>query len=224
MLNFWTKVYTSVKLINQMTLTKKKKLQRKTNSLETFHISLFFFLPKKPFPLSFFSFSLLRLKITFFSSSSSFPSFHSQPEIPSIIFPNMGRYIKKSKIAGGALSAKDISHQTASGFRTRAAKNLALQRLRSHSTPPFVDADSFRYLELRSRRLVKLPLLADTRKQQQRQLANSVGKRQTTNPRANSVLSSEPTNLEEDRGSNLVKFESGCSLGEKGLEFESGDR
>ncbi|KAF2612095.1 hypothetical protein F2Q70_00010380 [Brassica cretica] len=136
----------------------------------------------------------------------------------------MGRYIKKSKIAGGALSAKDISHQTASGFRTRAAKNLALQRLRSHSTPPFVDADSFRYLQLRSRRLVKLPLLADTRKQQQRQLANSVGKRQTTNPRANSVLSSEPTNLEEDRGSNLVKFESGCSLGEKGLEFESGDR
>ncbi|KAJ4865845.1 Cyclin-dependent kinase inhibitor 5 [Raphanus sativus] len=137
----------------------------------------------------------------------------------------MGKYIKKSKIASGALSIKDISHQTASGFRTRAAKNLALHRLRSHSTPPSVDADSFRYLQIRSRRLVKLPLLAETKKQQQKQLINSVGKRQTTNPRANSVSSEEPTtNLEEDCGSNLVKSESGCSLGEKGSELESGDR
>lgn len=210
--------------INQSDDLNKKKRCRENQFPR--HISHFtiIFLPKKPFPLSFFSFSLLRLKITFFSSSSSFPSFHSQPEIPSIIFPNMGRYIKKSKIAGGALPAKDISHQTASSFRTRAAKNLALQRLRSHSTPPCVDADSFRYLQLRSRRLVKLPLLADTRKQQQKQLINSVGKRQTTNPRANSVLSSEPTNLEEDCGSNLVNSGSGCSFGEKGLEFESGDR
>ncbi|KAJ0248928.1 Cyclin-dependent kinase inhibitor 5 [Hirschfeldia incana] len=131
----------------------------------------------------------------------------------------MGKFIKKSKIAGGALSVKDISHQATSGLRTRAA----LQRLRSHSTPPSVDADSFRYLQLRSRRLVKLPLLADTMKQQQKQLINSVGKRQTTNPRANSV-SSEQTNLEEDCGSNFVKSESGCSIGEKGSEFESGDR
>lgn len=195
----------------------------KTNSLETFH---YFFLTKDLFRCP-FCFSLLRLKITFFLSSSSFPSFHSPPEIPSIIFPDseMGKYIKKSKIASGALSIKDISHQTASRFRTRAAKNLALHRLRSHSTPPSVDADSFRYLQLRSRRLVKLPLLAETKKQQQKQLINSVGKRQTTNPRATSVSSEEPTtNLEEDCGSNLVKSESGCSLGEKGSELESGDR
>lgn len=100
----------------------------KTNSLETFH---YFFLTKDLFRCP-FCFSLLRLKITFFLSSSSFPSFHSPPEIPSIIFPDseMGKYIKKSKIASGALSIKDISHQTASRFRTRAAKNLALHRLR----------------------------------------------------------------------------------------------
>ncbi|KAG2321350.1 hypothetical protein Bca52824_014563 [Brassica carinata] len=127
----------------------------------------------------------------------------------------MGKYIKKSKIAGGALSVKDISHQTTSGgFRTRAA----LQRLRSHSTPSSdYDADSFRYLQLRSRRLVRPPLLADTRKEHQNQLSNSVGKRQTTNSRANSASSEPPTDLEEDCGSNLV-------ISESGFGFESGDR
>ncbi|CAH8285657.1 unnamed protein product [Eruca vesicaria subsp. sativa] len=136
----------------------------------------------------------------------------------------MGKYIKKSKIAG-ALSIKDISHQTTSVFRTRAAKNLALQRLRSHTTPPSFDADSFRYLQLRSRRLVKLPLLGDTRKHQQKQVTNGVVKRETRNPRANSEKSeSETTKPEEDCGSNLVKTGSDCSFEEKGSEFESGDR
>lgn len=44
------------------------------------------------------------------------------------------------------------------------------------------------------------------------------------NFRVNLVLLLELMNLEEDCGSNLVNFGFGCSFGEKGFEFEFGDR
>uniref|UniRef100_A0A1J3EMG4 Cyclin-dependent kinase inhibitor n=2 Tax=Noccaea caerulescens TaxID=107243 RepID=A0A1J3EMG4_NOCCA len=137
----------------------------------------------------------------------------------------MGKYIKKSKLAGD-VSSKDISYPITFGFRTRAAKNLALQRLRSHSTAPSDDADSFRYLQLRSRRLVKLPFLGDTGK---KQLTQRVEECQTRNPRTKPVKS-EPdapvlvTEKEENRGDNEEKSGSDCNFGEKGFDFESGDR
>ncbi|CAH2052628.1 unnamed protein product [Thlaspi arvense] len=133
----------------------------------------------------------------------------------------MGKYIKKPKIAGD-VSLNDISHSTTLASRTRAAaKNLALQRLRSHPISPSGDADSFGYLQLRSRRLLKLPLLGDTRKQ--------LTQRETTNPRAKSEKSdSETTGLaketEEDCGDNENQSGFDCNFVEKGLDFESGDR
>lgn len=140
----------------------------------------------------------------------------------------MGKYIKKSKLAGD-VSSKDISHPITFGFRTRAAKNLALQRLRSHSTAPSDDADSFRYLQLRSRRLVKLPFLADTGKQQRKQLTQRVEECQSRNPRTKPVKSDPETAVvvtekEENRGDDEEKSGSDCNFGEKGFDFESGDR
>ncbi|ESQ37123.1 hypothetical protein EUTSA_v10002666mg [Eutrema salsugineum] len=139
----------------------------------------------------------------------------------------MGKYLKKSKIAGD-FSLKDTPHTTTLGFRTRAAaKNLALHRLRSHSTSPSdVDADSFCYLQLRSRRLVKLPLPTDTRKQQQNQLIQG----ETRNPRSKSGSPAEKskpettvlaTEKEDYCGANDEKSKSDCNFGEKGFDFES---
>ncbi|AEE76949.1 unnamed protein product [Arabidopsis thaliana] len=136
----------------------------------------------------------------------------------------MGKYIKKSKVAG-AVSVKDKSHPPALGFRTRAAaaKNLALHRLRSHSD----EADSFNYLQLRSRRLVKLPLLTNTRKQQKQQLIPSVNQCQTKNPRASSgpAKKLEPdTTTEEACGDNERISRSDCNFGDKGFDLESENR
>ncbi|KAL2336854.1 hypothetical protein Fmac_011300 [Flemingia macrophylla] len=63
----------------------------------------------------------------------------------------MGKYIKKSKIAGGvaALIMEAAPPHSSLGVRTR-AKTLALQ-----NTPQFPDPSA--YLQLRSRRLLKLP-------------------------------------------------------------------
>ncbi|XP_010550881.1 PREDICTED: cyclin-dependent kinase inhibitor 5-like [Tarenaya hassleriana] len=109
----------------------------------------------------------------------------------------MGRYTKKPKIAG-EISVVDVSQTTTTlGFRTRAAKNLALQRLRSLYPSPAtsVEADSFRYLQLRSRRLEKHSSLTETRKQpQHQQLRQRVCNRETRNPRA------KPTSVKSASG------------------------
>ncbi|CAE5971541.1 unnamed protein product [Arabidopsis arenosa] len=136
----------------------------------------------------------------------------------------MGKYIKKSKVAG-AISVKDISHPTTLGFRTRAAaaKNLALYRLRSHSN----DLDSLNYLQLRNRRLPKLPLLANNRKQQQQQLAQCVNQCQTRNPRAKSGPAKKlapETTTEEACGDNERISRSDCNYGDKGFALESENR
>jgi len=64
----------------------------------------------------------------------------------------MGKYMRKSKIAGdvAAVIMESPSHATAVGVRTR-AKTLALQK----SLPIHPDSSSF--LQLRSRRLRKVP-------------------------------------------------------------------
>lgn len=70
----------------------------------------------------------------------------------------MGKYMKKSKMAGDVALVMEVSP----GVCTR-AKTLALQRLQKTTlSPPLApnpDASSFSYLQLRSRRLQKPPLL-----------------------------------------------------------------
>ncbi|XP_006298645.2 cyclin-dependent kinase inhibitor 5 [Capsella rubella] len=123
----------------------------------------------------------------------------------------MGKYIKKSKITGD-ISVKDISHPTTLGFRTRAAaKNLFLHRLRSHSD----QADSLNYLQLRSRRLVKLPLPFSAKKQQR---LISVDQCQTRNPRAKNVPAETKT------AALVTETEEDCNFGEKSFDFESENR
>ncbi|XVF81169.1 hypothetical protein PTKIN_Ptkin15bG0135100 [Pterospermum kingtungense] len=78
----------------------------------------------------------------------------------------MGKYMKKCKIAGDVVAVMEVSHQSTIGARTRDAKTLALKRLQktnpSRSPHQLVDStpdevSSFSYLQLRSRRLQKLP-------------------------------------------------------------------
>ncbi|KAJ7961513.1 Cyclin-dependent kinase inhibitor [Quillaja saponaria] len=80
----------------------------------------------------------------------------------------MGKYMKKSKIAGD-MAVMEVSPQSSIGVRTR-ARTLALQRLQkspsSLSVAPNPDASSFSYLQLRSRRLEKPSGLVDTKKHQ----------------------------------------------------------
>ncbi|XP_072955626.1 cyclin-dependent kinase inhibitor 4-like [Typha angustifolia] len=64
----------------------------------------------------------------------------------------MGKYMRKGKLSG-EVAVMEVSHQTPLGVRTR-ARTLALQRQQSPSSSP--DSSLF-YLELRSRRLEKLP-------------------------------------------------------------------
>lgn len=77
--------------------------------------------------------------------------------------------MKKSKIAGDvAVMEVSLSPQSSLGVRTR-AKALALQRQQQHQERKPTNAepdpdDSFSYLQLRSRRLVKSPLLGNHHK------------------------------------------------------------
>ncbi|CAN8268576.1 unnamed protein product [Cochlearia groenlandica] len=120
----------------------------------------------------------------------------------------MGKYIKKSNIAGD-LSVKNTSPPVSFSLRTRsAAKNLSLHRLRSHLTSPSDDdGDSFRYLQLRSRRLVKLPLLADKRKQ-------LVDTCETRNPRSKS----EKSKSKSEKSKSEIEKQSGF---DSNFDFES---
>ncbi|KAM6564926.1 hypothetical protein CsatB_024924 [Cannabis sativa] len=87
----------------------------------------------------------------------------------------MGKYMKKPKITGEvAVMEVSLSPQCSLGVRTR-AKTLALQRQQQQqqqqqrksptSNPNPVDSSAFSYLELRSRRLEKPPLLSEAKKQ-----------------------------------------------------------
>ncbi|XAR58720.1 hypothetical protein NMG60_11014219 [Bertholletia excelsa] len=82
----------------------------------------------------------------------------------------MGKYLRKAKVTGD-VAVMEVVSPASLGVRTR-AKTLALQRLQSTSTtaaaPPTNPESS--YLQLRSRRLEKLPPpLNESRKQQRNQ-------------------------------------------------------
>ncbi|GKU98635.1 hypothetical protein SLEP1_g11610 [Rubroshorea leprosula] len=107
----------------------------------------------------------------------------------------MGKYIRKTKTVG-EVAVMELS-QSSLGVRTR-AKTLALQRLqKSLSSPanrsapvPSGSAGGGSYLQLRSRRLEKPPILVphDSKKQRQHQQqgGNRQGSVQNPNPRPNS--------------------------------------
>ncbi|KAL0459303.1 UNVERIFIED_CONTAM: Cyclin-dependent kinase inhibitor 3 [Sesamum latifolium] len=87
----------------------------------------------------------------------------------------MGKYIRKPKTTGD-VAVRDVS-QSSLGVRTR-AKTLALKRLQSSS--PSVDASSPQppkreYLELRSRRLEKPPLIRQQLQNSRKSLAAKQG-------------------------------------------------
>ena len=66
----------------------------------------------------------------------------------------MGKYFKKSK-----LTLMELSPHSSPPLRTRAAKTLALQRLNKSSLSSSSSSSSSSYLQLRSRRLQKPPIL-----------------------------------------------------------------
>ncbi|XP_010245983.1 PREDICTED: cyclin-dependent kinase inhibitor 5 [Nelumbo nucifera] len=79
----------------------------------------------------------------------------------------MGKYMRKAKITG-EVAVMEVS-QASFGVRTR-AKTLALQRLQKTTPPSTTTNSGTSYLQLRSRRLEKPPLLVasthETKKQQ----------------------------------------------------------
>jgi hypothetical protein len=144
----------------------------------------------------------------------------------------MGKYMKKPKITGEVALLMELSHSI--GVCTR-AKALALQRLQKTTPSPAVaptpDASSFSYLQLRSRRLQKPPLLRKQQQQQQQQ--------PTTDGESNSRLkvgSVEVKEEDEDEQGYAGEFWKGdeaeegndlgveASFGENTLEFDGRDR
>uniref|UniRef100_A0A5B6YY80 Putative cyclin-dependent kinase inhibitor 5 n=2 Tax=Davidia involucrata TaxID=16924 RepID=A0A5B6YY80_DAVIN len=95
----------------------------------------------------------------------------------------MGKYMQKAKITGD-VAVMEVS-QTSLGVRTR-AKTLALQRLQRTTAPPSTTTPppnpESSYLQLRSRRLEKPPLLNDAKKNHQQESTQKESCRQNLNP------------------------------------------
>ncbi|CAL5424962.1 unnamed protein product [Camellia sinensis] len=99
----------------------------------------------------------------------------------------MGKYMRKAKITGD-IAVMELVSQSSLGVRTR-AKSLALQRLQSTTTtppplPPPPNPESS-YLQLRSRRLEKVPPSLNDPKRRQ-----STQKHEISNPNPSSRLRS----------------------------------
>ncbi|XP_042517938.1 cyclin-dependent kinase inhibitor 5-like [Macadamia integrifolia] len=104
---------------------------------------------------------------------------------------DMGKYMKKAK-STGEVAVMEVA-QSSLGVRTR-AKTLALQRLQKSTMESMVDSGAS-YLQLRSRRLEKPPLLAasnhESKKQQKPPLPRNKEKESVkSNPNPNSRTSS----------------------------------
>jgi hypothetical protein len=128
----------------------------------------------------------------------------------------MGKYMKKSKIAGDvtAVIMDSPSHASTVGVRTR-AKTLALQKS-PVSSPQNTDSSS--YLQLRSRRLRKLPPPPQPRKEN-----SSTGNsrlRECSGKTSPSVEKLGSFGAEEEN----VDFTVEGSFGENFLEIEGRDR
>ncbi|CAN6580104.1 hypothetical protein ACFX13_032247 [Malus domestica] len=146
----------------------------------------------------------------------------------------MGKYMRKSKPTG-EVAIMEVSHsQPSLGVRTR-AKTLALQR---SSAQPVTSAS---YLQLRSRRLEKPPILMTKRLEPRRQKPKTgpnsrASSRLGVESRCQKAEASEETAAkeEEDRGQNeqgnTNDNENGdlgveeASFGENVLEFEGRER
>lgn len=99
----------------------------------------------------------------------------------------MGKYMRKAKITGD-IAVMELVSQSSLGVRTR-AKSLALQRLQSTTTtppplPPPPNPESS-YLQLRSRRLEKVPPSLNDPKRRQSTLKHEI-----SNPNPSSRLRS----------------------------------
>ncbi|CAN6552487.1 unnamed protein product [Malus baccata var. baccata] len=146
----------------------------------------------------------------------------------------MGKYMRKSK-ATGKVAVMEVSHSQASlGVRTR-AKTLALQR----SSAPSVTSGS--YLQLRSRRLEKPPILMTKRLEPKRRKPKTgpnsrsssrlgVASRCQKPEEAEETAAKEEDDRRQNEQSNTNNDENGdlgveeASFGENVLEFEGRER
>lgn len=159
----------------------------------------------------------------------------------------MGKYMKKSKITGEvAVMEVSLSPLSSHGVRTR-AKALALQRQQQQQqerkahlsaainiVEPDPD-DSFSYLQLRSRRLVKPPFLGHTKnhhhhhnRHQHPERSNSCCKEEIPRPNsrlmAASVDSNDSVSCKGDEMENSNDLGVEVSFGDNNFEFEDRDR
>ncbi|XWS31288.1 hypothetical protein CRYUN_Cryun23aG0064500 [Craigia yunnanensis] len=142
----------------------------------------------------------------------------------------MGKYMKKSKITGD-IAVMEVSHQSTFGSRTRAAKTLALQRLQKTIPSPSPaqvvasspDVSSFSYLQLRSRRLVKLPspVSNETKQKQQGKESNFREEKKNDEKKSEGCFGK---NREIVLGVGLCCETQEASFGENNLDFELRDR
>ncbi|XWS36559.1 hypothetical protein CRYUN_Cryun20dG0095000 [Craigia yunnanensis] len=140
----------------------------------------------------------------------------------------MGKYMKKSKIAGD-IAVMEVSNQ--STFRTRVAKTIALQRLQKTTpfrSPPQVvastpDVSSLSYLQLRSRRVEKLPLPVSNETKQKQQGKESSCKEEKKNGEKKSE-GCFGKNRDMVVGVGLCCKTDEASFGENNLDFELRDR
>lgn len=151
-------------------------------------------------PCHFLFFSLTLFPLNFFSSFSIFP------------LNQMGKYMKKSKNAGdvAALIMESPPPHSNLGVRTR-AKTLALQN--SPQTP-----DSAAYLQLRSRRLLKLPPPIPE-KPRRCAAADSASNSRLSQ----TALSKTPLSRSAEKFSPLDDDNAECSLGQNFLDVEGRD-
>ncbi|XVE72771.1 hypothetical protein DITRI_Ditri11bG0065500 [Diplodiscus trichospermus] len=142
----------------------------------------------------------------------------------------MGKYMKKSKITGD-IAVMEVSHQSTLGSRTRAAKTLALQRLQKTNPSPSParvvastpDVSSFSYLQLRSRRLKKLPSPVSNETKHKQQGKESSFREEKNNGEKISEGCSE-NNREIILGVGVCCETEETSFGENNLDFELRDR
>ncbi|XVF32207.1 hypothetical protein REPUB_Repub17cG0062100 [Reevesia pubescens] len=138
----------------------------------------------------------------------------------------MGKYMKKSKITGD-IAVMEVSHQSTLGGRTRAAKTLALQRLQKlHPSSPSSagstpDVSPFSYLQLRSRRLEKLPSPVSNNETKQRK-ESSCKTEEKKKTEAGCFV--ENREIVVGVGVGLCCQTEEASFGENNLDFEPRDR
>ncbi|KAF3435992.1 hypothetical protein FNV43_RR23084 [Rhamnella rubrinervis] len=152
----------------------------------------------------------------------------------------MGKYMKKSKITGEvAVMEVSLSPLSSHGVHTR-AKALALQRQQQQqqerkahlsATTSTVEPDpddSFSYLQLRSRRLVKPPLLGHTKNHRHQERSNGCSKEEISRPnsrlRAASVDSNDSVAFKGYEMENSKDLGVEASFGDNNSEIEGRDR